>query len=44
MEKLLNFTERMIGDGYAYAYGIAAVDLTGNGALDLVSADGDLAF
>ena len=39
MGTLINFSERLIGDGYAYAYGIAAVDLTGNGALDLISAD-----
>ena len=32
MENLINFTEHLMGDGYFYAYGIAAVDLTGNGA------------
>ena len=39
MTTLINFTEQLIGDGYFYAYGIAAVDLTGNGAPDIVSAD-----
>jgi len=39
MENLIAFTEHLIGDGYFYAYGIAAVDLTGNGVPDLISAD-----
>jgi hypothetical protein len=35
----LEFTEQLIMGGFNYAYGISAVDLTGNGALDLVAAD-----
>src|SRR5262245_3714710 len=33
------FTEHLISGGYAYPYGIAAVDLDGDGDLDLTSAD-----
>lgn len=39
MTTSLHFTEQLLMGGYNYAYGIAAADLTGNGALDIVSAD-----
>ena len=42
MADLLPFSEHLILDGYNYAYGIAAADLTGNGVLDIVSADTDV--
>src|SRR5262249_19466640 len=35
----LRFTEHLIQDRYGYAYGIAAVDLDGDGHLDLTSSD-----
>jgi hypothetical protein len=35
----IKFSERLIMAGYSYAYGISAVDITGNGVLDIVSAD-----
>lgn len=39
MADLIPFSEHLIMGGYNYAYGIAAADLTGNGVLDIVSAD-----
>ena len=42
MAELIRFTEHLIADGYNYAYGISAADLTGNGVLDIVSADTDV--
>jgi len=39
MAEHIKLTEQLIMDGYNYAYGIAAVDMTGNGVLDLVSAN-----
>ncbi|MBX3012651.1 MAG: VCBS repeat-containing protein [Caldilineaceae bacterium] len=39
MSELIRFSEHLIMDGYNYAYGIAAADITGNGILDIVSAD-----
>ncbi|MEZ4865050.1 MAG: VCBS repeat-containing protein [Caldilineaceae bacterium] len=39
MVELIRFTEHLIAGGYNYAYGIATADLTGNGVLDIVSAD-----
>lgn len=39
MAELIRFSEHLIMGGYNYAYGIAAADLTGNGVLDLISAD-----
>jgi hypothetical protein len=42
MADLIRFSEHLILGGYNYAYGIAAADLTGNGALDIVSADTDV--
>ena len=42
MSELIRFSEHLAMDGYAYVYGISAVDLTGNGALDLVTADTDV--
>src|SRR5689334_1515554 len=35
----INFTEQLVLGGFNYAYGISAADLTGNGRLDLVTAD-----
>ncbi len=35
----LRFTERLIADGYGYAFGVAAVDLDGDGDRDLTSCD-----
>lgn len=35
----IRFTEHLIADGYAYAYGIAAADFDRDGDLDLSSAD-----
>ena len=35
----IRFTEHLIADGYAYAYGIAAADFDDDGDLDLSSAD-----
>jgi len=35
----IRFTEHLIADNYAYAYGIAAADLDRDGDLDLTSAD-----
>jgi hypothetical protein len=42
MTELIRFTEHLIADGYNYAYGISAADLTGNGVLDIISADTDV--
>jgi hypothetical protein len=42
MSDLIPFSEHLIMDGYNYAYGISTVDLTGNGLLDIVSADTDV--
>jgi hypothetical protein len=39
MAQLINFTEHLALGGYNYAYGISAYDLTGNGSLDLITAD-----
>lgn len=39
MAELIPFSEHLIMGGYNYAYGIAAADITGNGVLDIVSAD-----
>ena len=39
MSEFVKFEERLIGDGYEYTIGVSAVDLTGNGSLDLVSTD-----
>lgn len=35
----IRFSEHLIADGYAYAYGIAAVDIDRDGDLDVTSAD-----
>ena len=37
MAELIKFTEHLAMGGYNYAYGISAVDLTGNGVPDLVT-------
>ena len=37
MPQHINFTEHLIMAGFDYAYGISAVDLTGNGRLDIVA-------
>lgn len=42
MENLIEFTEHLALGGFSYAYGISAVDLTGNGVPDLVTADTDV--
>jgi hypothetical protein len=39
MTTLIPLSERLLMDGYTYSYGFAAVDLTGNGVPDLISAD-----
>ncbi|MDP7254545.1 MAG: VCBS repeat-containing protein [Planctomycetota bacterium] len=39
MTDLIPFSEHLVMDGYNYAYGISAADLTGDGSLDLISAD-----
>lgn len=39
MSALMSFTEHLVWSGFSYAYGISTVDFTGNGALDLVTAD-----
>ena len=33
----MQFTEKLVMDGFGYAYGIAAADLTGNGRLDVIA-------
>lgn len=42
MNELIKFDERLLGDGYAYAFGISAGDITGSGSLDIVSTDTDV--
>ena len=42
MAEFVKFSERLVMAGFAYAYGISAADLTGNGHLDLVAADADM--
>src|SRR5690349_12132696 len=37
----LVFTERQVGGGYTYAYGVMAADLDGDGNLDLTSSDAE---
>ncbi|MSP13403.1 MAG: VCBS repeat-containing protein [Chloroflexi bacterium] len=39
MAELIKFTEHLVKDGFAYAFGISAADLTGSGSLDLIAAD-----
>ncbi len=39
MTHLINLTEHLAQDGYNYAYGISAFDLTGNGVPDLITPD-----
>ena len=39
MADMIRFSEHLIEDGFAYCYAISAVDLTGNGSLDLVVPD-----
>ena len=39
MAELIKFTEHLAMGGYNYAFGISAVDLTGNGVPDLVTPD-----
>ena len=39
MADLINLTEHLAQGGYNYAFGISAVDLTGNGVPDLVTPD-----
>ena len=39
MAESLKFSEHLVMGGFNYAFGISAVDLTGNGVLDLVAAD-----
>jgi hypothetical protein len=38
---MIRFSERLIMDGFGYAYGLAAGDLDGDGDLDLTAADAD---
>ena len=38
-QSLIHFSEHLIADNYAYAYGIAAADFDKDGDLDLTSAD-----
>ena len=42
MTELIRFSEHLIMGGYNYAFGISAADITGNGVLDIVSADTDV--
>ena len=39
MTELIQFSEHLIQDGFAYSYALSAADLTGNGKLDLVVPD-----
>jgi len=39
MSERIAFSERVIMRGFNYAYGISAVDISGNGSLDVVAAD-----
>ena len=39
MADLINLTEHLAQGGYNYAFGISAIDLTGNGVPDLVTPD-----
>jgi hypothetical protein len=39
MDVEFKFSERLIADGYVYAFGICAADIDGDGHLDIVSAD-----
>lgn len=41
MAEFIKFSEHLISSDFIYAYGISAVDLTGNGLLDIVAADTD---
>ena len=42
MPEHVKFSERLILDGFNYAYGISVADITGNGVLDVVAADTDV--
>ncbi|MBI3942860.1 MAG: VCBS repeat-containing protein [Chloroflexi bacterium] len=42
MAEFIKFTEHLIGSGFNYAYGISALDLNGDGHLDIVAADTDV--
>ena len=42
MNEFVRLDERLVGDGYKYTIGLSAVDLTGDGSLDLVSTDTDV--
>ena len=42
MVEHISFSEHLIMAGFNYAYGISAVDITGDGRLDLVAADTDV--
>ena len=42
MAPQINLTEHLAMDGYAYAYGISTVDLTGNGLPDIITPDTDV--
>ena len=39
MDDMIEFSEHLIQDGFAYCYAVSAVDLTGSGSLDLVVPD-----
>ncbi|MSP12408.1 MAG: VCBS repeat-containing protein [Chloroflexi bacterium] len=42
MAEFIKFTEHLLASGYNYAYGISALDLNGDGHLDIVTADTDV--
>jgi len=42
MAEHIRFSERLIMDGFKYAYGISAADIDGDGDLDIVAADTDV--